>query len=79
MLGLNVQNFRRFAPNEIGFCNFGHFSLPENREEISIFSYRVGEEIRVFGQNIHPCSPMKMIAFLNGFIMTTLETIQNDF
>ena len=55
MLGLNIQNFRRFAPNEIGFCNFGHFSLPENREEISIFSYRVGEEIRVFGQNIYPC------------------------
>ena len=28
--------------------------LPEIREEISIFLYRVGEEIKVFGQNIYP-------------------------
>ena len=62
MLGLNIQNFRRFAPNEIGFCNFGHFSLPENREEISIFSYRVGEETRVFGQNIYPCGALSVNA-----------------
>ena len=54
MLGLNIQNFWRFAPNETGFCNFDHISLPEIREEISICLYRVGEEIKVFGQNIYP-------------------------
>ena len=52
---VNIQNFWRFAQRETRFHNFGHFSPPENREEISVFASRGGGQIRVFGQNSYPC------------------------
>ena len=50
---LDIQNFCLFAPSNTRFYDFGHFSLPEGKEEICIFSFRGGCEIRVFGQNIY--------------------------
>ena len=44
----NIQKFRRFAPRETRFHNFGHFSPPENREEISIFPSKGGGKNKGF-------------------------------
>ena len=50
------------------FLNFDHFSLPIKKEEISISSNRSGEEIRGFGQNIHPCFLAMVKIFTFPFI-----------
>ena len=60
MWQLNIQKFRRFAPSDTRFNNFGHFSLPENREEISIFASRGGGKNKDFWPKYLPLeSPLE--------------------
>ena len=53
MQGLDIQKFRRFAPNETRSHNFGHFCCRNIGKKYAYFWKGGGEEISVFGQNIY--------------------------